>query len=149
MATCISCENEITRELRTYRERERERERGALTWCPDHVDDDLDDVAIAAAGQVDDEWGEPPVASGSDAHDDVEGGDAEGQLVPEVLHGPPRERDLGPALLLLGVEAVIVRPHEPNEPRASAVCGCHHAAEDELGEVLEEAGLQFIRKEAW
>jgi hypothetical protein len=60
----------------------------SLTWGPAHEDDNPEGLAVAAAGQVDVEWGQAPLAARSDAHSEVEGltpvqdeGDAPGQLV--------------------------------------------------------------------
>ena len=64
-----------------------------LTWRPRHEDDDVE--GLPAAGQVDDQWGRPPVHTRSDAHDEVGDvhGDTQpaGQLLPQVVRGPAPE----------------------------------------------------------
>lgn len=94
----------------------------SLTWGPGHEDDNPEGLAVAVAGQVHDEWGQTPLAARSDAHYEVKGltsvqdeGDAPGQLVPQVEHGPPSEPERGPAVL--GVDgAVGIGRHEPDQP---------------------------------
>lgn len=118
----------------------------ALTRGPGDDEGDLEDVAPATAGQVDDEWGRPPVASRSDAHGDAVGllVDLSGQLVPQVVQGPPPEMERDPVLLGLGEQRIGARLHAPNPPPRPRL-----ATEHDDGEVFGEAGLQLSHEEPW
>ena len=74
--------------------------REALTRGPGQHDDDLEGLAGAAVGQVDDERGEPPVAARSDAHGDVRAvhDDEVRQVASQAERGPPPEPELAPAV---------------------------------------------------
>ena len=125
--------------------------REALTRGPGQHDDDLEGLAGAAMGQVDDERGQPPVAARSDAHGDVEGedvgvgvavgADAAVQLVPQLAHGPPREMELGPAVL--GDGPLGARSHEPDQPPHPSLASQH------VGELSGSAALQSSRRKPW
>lgn len=127
--------------------------------------DNLEGLAVAAAGQVDDEWGEPPVAARSDAHDEavgqvclserrhrmtkpwgrspVEDADAYVQLLAQLEDGPPEERERGPAVL--GVQPLVkaVLGVEPDRPP----CPLLLRPEDDSGEASGDADLQQSSRE--
>lgn len=89
-----------------------------LTRRPGDDDDDVDGVAVALAGHVDEHGREPPLAARLDAHDEVHVGDARtaGQLVPQGAHRVPPELDRGPGVRLLVVAPVLGCPDVLDQP---------------------------------
>ena len=116
--------------------------REALTRGPGHHHDNLVGLGVArVAGQIDDEWSRPPLEARPDAHGDAVGvlavdeGDAVGQLVPQVVHGPPPEREDVPVVLV--VEPLGVRSHEHDRPPRLA----EHHVEDAVLQLSQEVGI--------